>query len=72
MRLPNKITPYNESVFPSIIKVLSALGDESLMPLDLYRKCKCDISSYSEALECLFALGKVDFDDEGRRLHRVN
>lgn len=72
MRLPNKITPYNESVFPAMIKVLSALGNESLMPIELYRKCKCDVSSYSEALDCLFALGKIDFDGDERRLHRVD
>lgn len=72
MRFPNKITPYNESVFPVMIKVLSELGNESLKPLELYKKCKCDISPYSEALDCLFALGKIDFDDGGRKLHRVD
>lgn len=72
MRLPNRITPYNESVFPTMVEVLSKLGNESMKPLELYKKCKCDISAYSEALECLFALGKIDFDDEGRRLHRAD
>lgn len=72
MRLPNKITPYNESILPTLVKVLSAIDGKSARPLDLYKKSKCDISSYSEALDCLFALGKIDFDDEGRRLRRVD
>jgi hypothetical protein len=72
MRLPNKITPYSESVLPALAKLLDTLEGASLTPSELYSSCKhIDMSEFVEAMDCLFALGKIDFEDDGMRVHYV-
>ena len=72
MRLPNKITPYSESVLPALVKLLDTLEGASLTPSEIYSSCKhIDMSEFVEAMDCLFALGKIDFEDDGRRIRYV-
>jgi hypothetical protein len=72
MRLPNKITPYSESMLPSLTKILEKLGGDSLTPGELYSRCKyIDMNMFVEAMDCLFALGKIDFTDDEKEVHYV-
>ncbi len=64
MKLPNKITPYDESLMPLLPKILEQLVDgEKSLPA-LYAQFKgIGISEFIEAMDCLYALGKIDFAD---------
>ncbi len=68
MKLPSKVTPYKKSTlatFPIILKTLSTVD---LSPDLLYSKVKEDfsgISQFVDALDCLFALGKIELLPEG-------
>lgn len=76
MRLPNKITSYQESIiskFPYILNILEQSGGVSIS--DLYQKLKKvftafidDIADFIEIIDCLFVLGKVKYDEKERRL----
>lgn len=73
MRLPNKITPYSESVLPTLAKILETLGDDSSTPSKLYSSCKhIDMNEFIEAMDCLYALGKIEFADDGKSVHYVD
>lgn len=77
MNLPSKAVSYEDSViskFPLLLRELSRV-DGGLSPLSLYYAVKegfRDIAEFIEALDCLYALGNVDFDDEKGVLRRVN
>jgi len=63
MRLPSKLTPYNESVIATFPILLSILEQGELSPDELWRKTHSrfdDIVAYVEALDCLYALGKIE------------
>lgn len=65
MRLPNKITSYNESVLPLFPVILSVVQKERKTPSEIVAICKGrSTSEVIEALDCLYALGKVSFNEE--------
>lgn len=72
MKLPSKSTPYKNSVivlFPDILSVLQ-LGECSV--LELYRQTGItNISDYMNALDCLYALGKIEISEEGGLMRYV-
>lgn len=65
--LPNKTVTYRESViskFPLILQFLQ--NHKSVKAGELYGKFKKEFSSihiFVQTLDCLFALGKIKFDD---------
>ena len=68
MLLPTKITPYNESIIANFPILLETLEESSYMPKMLYDKLKPhfdSIGTYVEALDCLYALGKIILDERG-------
>ncbi|MDR0630506.1 MAG: hypothetical protein LBF70_00490 [Holosporales bacterium] len=75
MLLPNKITPFNESIlakFPILLKEIKT-GDISAM--ELFKKVKPEIYSiadYLEALDCLFTLKKIELTEQTEILHYVD
>lgn len=75
MRLPNKIFSFEESVLSKFSAVLSTLEKEPLSVKALYFAVKSkteDISELLELLDCLYALGRIRYDEETRTLHYVN
>lgn len=71
MRLPSKIFTYHESVLSKLPLILSALAEGPLPIRRLYELVACqteDVSEFLEVLDCLFALGKIRYDDEMRAL----
>ena len=67
MLLPSKVTRYKDSILPKLPIVLTVLMNRDLTPLDLYKETKKkfkNVSEFIETLDCLFALGKVDFVSE--------
>lgn len=67
MMLPNKTIAYDDSViskFPLILKLLN--NQESIKAGVLYKSLKKDFSSihvFIQTLDCLFALGKIRFNE---------
>ena len=65
MRFPNKITSYNESIIPKMIILARVISSGDISPSKLYAKSKREIPDYKEfidALDCLYAIGRIDFD----------
>lgn len=74
MQLPNKVTSYKFSILSRFPIVLSILEEESLSPERLYSKVKnkIDIIEFLEVLDCLFVLGRIDFDNDLMELSYVD
>ena len=74
MRLPNKLYSYEKSIlskFPIVLRTLQK-ADHSVS--DLYLAVKADVSDageFIEILDCLYALGAMEFDDEKEVLRYV-
>lgn len=74
MNFPSKVTPYNLSSFPLMVLILNELEASPMTPSDLLASRKIKRHSMHEiidALDALFALGKIDFDNNGLRLRYV-
>ena len=74
MRLPNKVTPYTNSVISRFPEILDALQNGDLSPKELFEittSGKKEMGDFLSALDCLFALGKIVLSEEGGRLHYV-
>lgn len=68
MLLPNKLFSYNQSILSKIPVCLKAL-DKPINPKDLYQITQGVTMSpmeFMEVLDCLYALNKIDIDNEGR------
>ena len=64
MRFPNKVTGINESVIPSLLKLMRIISIQPIDVVSLYRVSKMnDVSLFSDALSCLFALDKIRMND---------
>lgn len=75
MRLPSKVTSYNESILPVVLLLVKTLQHGDKTVLSLFNENKSviyDISDYFSALEILFALNKIQLIDQQGRLHYVS
>ena len=71
MKFPSKVTPYKASILAKFPAVLSGLETEDV----LYRKVKskvADVGEFLEILDCLFALGKIELNEEEGVLRYVD
>lgn len=67
MRLPSKLYNYEESVFSKFTIALKVLQNEPHTPASLYmdiKKYLSGINEYLELLDCLYAIGAIDFDEK--------
>lgn len=65
MRLPSKITSFQESSIFKMITILNILDEEKRSPIEVFKKCKKNFTSlneFIETLDLLFGLGKVELD----------
>lgn len=75
MRLPNKINSYSESIISKFPVFLNALEQGDIPVSVLYetvRRQTDDVGVFLEILDCLYALGKIEFNKETRSLHYVS
>ena len=73
MKLPSKITSYSESSISKFPYVLKAVREGEKTPLELYSEAKKEhisIAEFMEVLDGLYALGRIDLNEEGE-LHYV-
>ena len=74
MRLPSKVTSYNESILPIVLILAKKLRGGDMTVLSLFRESKSvirDVADYFVALEVLFALNKVLLTNKQGGLHYV-
>lgn len=73
MRFPDKITSYKESVFRLIPLILNQISKCDMRPVEIYELIKSctSPSEYIEALDCLFILKKIEFNQQSGELHYV-
>lgn len=73
MRLPNKTTSYDRSVMPYFPRIAAELAGTDVEPIRLYEAIRLpdkSVGDYLDALDCLFALGRIEIA-EGGLLHYV-
>ena len=75
MLFPNKLFTYSESVISKLPIILIELQRESISAVELYKRLAdrlTGVSEYLDALDCLFALRKIEFDEEEGVLRYVD
>lgn len=73
MRFPNKLFRYKETVIYDCSVIMETLEGETSV-LDLYKACrnKCNsVQGFLDALDVLYALDKIDYDKNARRVINV-
>lgn len=73
MKFPNKLYEFRETVIYDSMIILEEL-DGDMYILELYKACKkkCNgIQEFLDALDVLYALNKIRFDSEARRISSV-
>ncbi len=74
MQLPNKIVSFKESVLYKFPIILCELEKNKISINELYMKTMKSFKSIDEfidVLDCLFALNKIQYDEESGRLINV-
>ncbi len=74
MLLPNKLIPYDQSVLPKLPVILKELKGNPKSVHELYKrviKKMTGVSEFIDALDCLYALGKIEFDEKEEVLRYV-
>ena len=69
MKFPNKVTSYQESVFPKFAIVLNTVFEEPTNVFQLYDQTKKqfdDTQDFIEVLVLLYGIKKINLDSEGR------
>ena len=74
MKLPSKINSYTESVIAKFQTMLDILEKDDISAYKLFSMSKGsveDVGEFIEVLDCLYALGFIEFTEETRLLHYV-
>lgn len=73
MKLPSKTTPYQSSILAVFPVILTLLREQDLSVSELHKELP-DIAfgDYISALDCLYALGKIELDAERGMLSYVD
>ncbi len=68
MLFPDKLSTFEESVISKFTLVLDIIKEKPVAVIDLYNvvnKKMTGMVEFIEVLDCLYALGKIEFDQEG-------
>ena len=67
MKFPNKINRYQDTTLFYMVTILDAIT-QPISPSILFKKVKSkflnNIADYEEALACLYAIGKIDINEQ--------
>lgn len=74
MKLPGKSIMYSKSVFPLFPKILKELCAQEMTVNDLYMAVsnEHDFENFISALDCLYALGRVEISEKEKKLYYVD
>ena len=66
MKFPNKVTTYKKSILPKLPPILKLISAKDYTVTTLYESVsdKMTINEYIDALDCLYALGKITMEKE--------
>lgn len=68
MQLPNKLYSYKKSTLAQVPIVLDAIKNGPVPVVDLYKQIRPlldDATDFMSVMDCLYALGATDINDEG-------
>lgn len=68
MKLPSKTTPYERSIIPYFSRIAAILSTGEADPMRLFDQIEWKdkaIHDYLDALDCMFALGKIELTEGG-------
>lgn len=74
MRFPSKVTSYKESVLSKLCPILDELSKKDMLIYEVYWVTKDnyeDASIYLDALDCLYAMNKIELLPNSEVLHYV-
>ena len=74
MLLPNKLIPYDQSILSKLPIILKELDNPPIPVHELYKrviKKMSGVNEFIDALDCLYALGKIEFDEKEEVLRYV-
>ena len=74
MLLPSKLCSYNESILSKFPVVLKVVRKGPISILTLYHEVigeMTGVTEFMDVLDCLFALHKIEYDDENEVLQYV-
>lgn len=74
MKLPNKVISFSESVLSKYVPILNEIQNNDIGVITLFHKtksCYKSIEEYIDALDCLFAMKKIEYIAEKGVLHYV-
>lgn len=62
MKLPNKVTPYRQSIIPKMITICKLVRSKDYEVSELYSRAKRSMTLFDfiDSLDCLFIVGKVE------------
>lgn len=68
MKLPGKSISYSNSVFALFPDILKSLQEKDMQVNELYKAVEKnnDFENFVNALDCLYALGRIDINTEGK------
>lgn len=75
MRLPSKITSYDDSILATFPVILGIVEKADVSVYALFSKTKelfDDVGEFIEVLDCLYALGALELEQETRLLRYVS
>lgn len=75
MQMPNKLFTYKESVLSKFPVILKNIEHGNCSVIELYQNVQKDVGDiceFMDALDCLYALGKIEYDDEQEVLQIVS
>lgn len=74
MIFPDRLNRYEDSVLYVMYRIVEILSKESMEPKKLYNIIKndCSIKVYREALDYLYMINMLEYNDEGEVLKYVD
>jgi hypothetical protein len=75
MRFPSKVTPFRASVLSKFPPLLKQIKNNDISVMDLFINMHGRIDNptdFLEALDCLFALNKIELTKQEEKLHYVD
>lgn len=75
MRFPNKVISYKESILSKFTVLLDVLSSKDMSLIELYydtQKSFFDMWEFIDAIDCLFMLNKIEYNEDLGVLHYVS
>ena len=74
MILPNKLISFQDCILPKTVYILEKISDSDFSVIELYEQVEThfeDLNEYMLALDVLYVLGKIKYNEELRVIQYV-